>query len=87
MKKLLMRYFPALAVVALMAKNTFAYTFSLTPNASTTEAVSTLSETFFPLWMQAIAFVIALYSAAWIFIMVVKGVKWLWSRAVSLGGR
>jgi len=58
-----------------------------TPNASTTEAVTSLTGTFFPLWLQAIAFVIALYSASWILIMVVKGVRWLWSRAISLGGR
>jgi len=87
MKNFILKILPVLGVVALMAKNTFAYTFSLTPDATTTSAVANLSDTFFPLWMQAIAFVIALYSAAWILIMVVKGVRWLWARAVSLGGR
>lgn len=87
MNKFILRIFPVLGVLALVAQKSFAYTLSLTPDATTTQAVSTLSETFFPLWMQAIAFIIALYGAAWILIMVVKGVRWLWSRATSLGGR
>jgi hypothetical protein len=86
-KKLILSVAPMVAGGILMAKSAFAWTFDLTPNATTTTAISTLSETFFPLWLQAIAFVIALYSAAWILIMVAKGVRWLWARAISLGGR
>lgn len=84
-KKTILRLIPFVAC-SLIGSTAFAYEFTLTPNATTTQAVLTLGETFFPLWLQAIAFVIALYGAAWIFIMIMKGVRWLWRHATRLGG-
>lgn len=86
-KSVFLRVLPLIGALGLLGKSALAYTFTLTPDATTSSAVSDLGETFFPLWLQAIAFIIALYGAAWIFIMIYKGVRWLWKHATRLGGR
>jgi len=85
--KLLLGLVSVLGGSVLMAQSAYAYSFSLTPDATTTSAFTSLGETFAPYWMQAIAFVVGLFGVSFILILTKKGVMWLWRKATSFGGR